>query len=274
MKQSQEEKDLLDDIYEKKSKVTYDFNYISSAVNGQKAILGTVEADVSGRFGRWAKEDFRAQKLAQLSTQAISNGSILDVGGGNLLAASFFANKKFEVDVCDFGTSPYLSNDALKNSGIRDFIDGDFNSIEIHKKYDLIWTAHVLEHQLNVHQFLEKVVHLIKDDGFIALAVPPRKPFIVSGHINLFNPGLLLYRVILAGVDCSDAKIFQYDGNICLLVKVKKIKLPNLNYDLGDIEILKEYFPNSPTDGFNGDFMHCNLTENEIIEIYGNNANL
>ena len=88
MKQSREEKDLLDNIYEKKSKVPYDFNYIRSAVNGQKAILGTLEANVSGRFGRWAKEDFRAQKLAQLSIQAISNGSILDVGGGNLFCFS------------------------------------------------------------------------------------------------------------------------------------------------------------------------------------------
>ena len=82
MKQSNKEKELLDNIYKKKSKVPYDFNYTSSAVNSQKAVLGTVEADVSGRFGRWAKEDFRAQKLAQLSIKAISNGSVLDVGGG------------------------------------------------------------------------------------------------------------------------------------------------------------------------------------------------
>ena len=101
-----------------------------------------------------------------------------------------------------------------------------------------------------------------------------RKPFIVSGHVNLFNPGLLLYRVVLAGVDCSEAKVFQYDGNICLLVKVTRISSPRLSYDIGDIEKLSEFFPNSPSDGFNGDFMCQNLTDAEKKITSGENAKL
>ena len=98
--------------------------------------------------------------------------------------------------------------------------------------------------------------------------MPPRKPFIVSGHINLFNPGLLIYRLVLTGLDCSNSKVFQYDGNICFFGRVKKVTLPKLNYDIGDIELLSKYFPNSPADGFNGDFMFCNLSKNEIKMIY------
>ena len=53
-----------------------------------------------------------------------------------------------------------------------------------------------------------------------------------------------------------------------LLGKVEKVILPRLNYDIGDIELLSQFFPNSPSDGFNGDFMFCNLTKTEIGMIY------
>jgi SAM-dependent methyltransferase len=259
---------MLDELFEKKSKVKYSFNYVSSSHATAEPALGTIEMDVSGRFGRWKSEQFRAEKLAMLCASLSEIDTVLDVGGGNLLASSFFANKGFTVDISDFGSSPYLTPDALDNAGINEFHDGDFNVVSFPKKYDLVWASHVLEHQKNVHVFLEKLVSLVSEGGYLAIAVPPRKPFIVSGHINLFNPGLLLYRTILCGVDCSEAKIFQYDGNICLLVKVKSIELPRLNYDIGDIELLSSFFPNEPSDGFNGDFMFCNLTQIEIEMIY------
>lgn len=72
----------------------------------------------------------------------------------------------------------------------REFFEGDFNELSFKNQYDLVWASHVLEHQENVGSFLKKMVSLCAEDGFIAIAVPPRKPFIVSGHINLFNPGL------------------------------------------------------------------------------------
>jgi len=268
MDQQQSEKKLLDNLWALKSRVPYDLNYQSTARPIGEASLGTVESDSAGRYGRWAPEAFRASKLAEIATRG-NLQSVLDVGGGNLLAASYFAGKGLQVDVSDYSTSPYLSPSALEQAGIRNFVDGDFNTTEFAETYDLVWVSHVLEHQLNVHDFLVKLVSLVNDGGSLALAVPPRKPFIISGHVNLFNPGLLLYRVILAGVDCSDAKVFQYDGNICLLVKVERFDLPQLNYDLGDIQQLSRFFPNSPSEGFNGDFMHLNLSQSEEIEVYG-----
>ncbi len=266
--QSPTEKKILDELFERKSKIKYDLNYSSSSYSASGASLGTIEADVSGKFGRWASESFRAEKLARVCSATNTIKTVLDVGGGNLLASSYFSSRGMSVDVSDYGTSPYLTSAALADAGINQFFDGDFNSYNFPKKYDLVWASHVLEHQPNVQGFLEKIVSLVSDEGYIALAVPPRKPYIVSGHINLFNPGLLLYRMVLAGLDCSKSKVFQYDGNICLFVQVNKVTLPELNYDIGDIEALSDLFPNSPSDGFNGDFMYCNLTKVEIDMIY------
>ena len=268
LEQSKNEKIFLDNLFEKKSKVAYGFHYASSSYSCSEAALGTIESDVSGKFGRWKKEKFRAEKLALMSAKYKDIKNVLDIGGGNLLASSFFVEQGFIVDVCDFETSPYITKEALVSSGINLFINGDFNNIEITQKYDLVWASHVLEHQPNLHNFILKILKVISNIGYLAIAVPPRKPFIVSGHINLFNPGLLIYRLVLAGLDCSNAKVFQYDGNICFFGKVKKVNLPKLNYDVGDIEILSKFFPNSPADGFNGDFMYCNLSKSEIEMIY------
>lgn len=271
LEQSKKEKIFLDNLFEKKSKVAYKLKYASSSYSCSEALLGTIESDVSGKFGRWEKEKFRAEKLAVMSANCKGIKHILDIGGGNLLASSYFVRKGFIVDVCDFDSSPYISKEALKKSGINRFINGDFNTIDFsNKKYDLIWASHVLEHQPNLHNFILKILSVISNNGYLSVAVPPRKPFIVSGHINLFNPGLLIYRLVLAGLDCSNAKVFQYDGNICFFGKVKKVTLPKLNYDVGDIELLSKYFPNSPSDGFNGDFMFCNLSKTEIDMIYEN----
>ena len=234
--------------------MTYKFKYASSSYSSSEPSLGTIESDVSGKFGRWEKEKFRAEKLAIMSSSYKGIKRILDIGGGNLLASSFFVERGFIVDVCDFDSSPYISKEALKKSGINCFINGDFNTLDFaDKKYDLIWASHVLEHQPNVHNFILKLLSVISNNGYLSIAVPPRKPFIVSGHINLFNPGLLIYRLVLAGLDCSKAKVFQYDGNICFFGRVKKVTLPKLNYDIGDIELLSKYFPNSPSDGFSGE---------------------
>jgi SAM-dependent methyltransferase len=268
MKQSAKENKMLDELFFKKNSIPYGFRYKSSAVD-HKAELGTIEADVSGRFGRWKSEPFRASKLSQMVSKLKDINSILDVGGGNLLAANFFVSQNLKVDVCDFSNSVYLELSKLSESGINEFKEGDFNKINFEKKYDAVWCSHVLEHMPDVGFFLDKLISLVNEDGYIAVAVPPRKPFIVSGHINLFNPGMLVYRFILAGLDCSKAKIFQYDGNICILIKKNTVELPDLRHDVGDLELLRDYFPMPISEGFNGDFMSCNLDDGEAREIFG-----
>lgn len=121
--------------------------------------------------------------------------------------------------------------------------------------FDGIWASHVLEHQLNPGDFLRKIHNDLREGGMLAITVPPRKDHIVGGHVTLWNAGLLLYNLILAGFDCSDAAVATYHYNISVVVRKKTIEqLPELHYDSGDIDLLKSYFPKGLDikEGFNG----------------------
>lgn len=131
-------------------------------------------------------------------------------------------------------------------------IVGDYNSHDFKTKFDAIWCAHCLEHQRNVGAFLEKVFSDLKDGGVLCITVPPRKDNIVGGHLTLWNAGLVLYNLILAGFDCSDAEIIKDGYNISVFLKKKKAELPVLSMDKGDIEKISHYFPFDAKQGFDG----------------------
>jgi SAM-dependent methyltransferase len=140
-----------------------------------------------------------------------------------------------------------------------DFFDintytGDYNTLEIKKVYDGLWCAHCLEHQLNVQSFLRKIHTNLKENGWLAITVPPLKHLIVGGHLSLWNAGLLLYNLVIAGFNCKDAKVKTYDYNISVIVKKKTLELPQLKYDNGDLLTLSDYFPPQLQRTQRGDF--------------------
>lgn len=117
---------------------------------------------------------------------------------------------------------------------------------------DGIWASHVLEHMPNVGMFLEKCFADLRDGGLLAVTVPPAKHQIVGGHVSLWNEGLLLYRLILAGFDCREARVGVYGYNISVLVRKKRAALPPLAMDCGDIEQIAHLFPVPACQGFDG----------------------
>ena len=242
-----------------KESVTYDTIYKSTTLDSTNATLGTIEQDASGHNGKFEKEDFRGEKIFDILKTKDFN-TILDVGAGKLEVTNELIKLGKTVDICEFEGSYYLSNTTMDTNKIRNIHIGDVNTIDIPQKYDAIWAAHILEHQINPNIFLQKLHSLLHEGGYLTIIVPPRKPFIVGGHVNMWNGGLLLYHLILAGFDCSDAQLLQYDYNIGIVVKKKTITPePKINYDLGDLNILKSYFPMEICEGFNGDIMKINV---------------
>lgn len=138
---------------------------------------------------------------------------------------------------------------------------GDFLKVEVPGEYDAIWASHVLEHQTSPGAFLRKCKENLKPGGWLAVTVPPLKHEIVGGHVGLWNAGLLLYQLILAGFDCRNAKVGTYGYNISVIVQNSDIVLPALAHDEGDVAKLSGFFPVPVSEPFDGRIPDVNWGE-------------
>ncbi|HSH29766.1 MAG TPA: hypothetical protein VK971_07660, partial [Thiohalobacter sp.] len=107
-------------------------------------------------------------------------------------------------------------------------------------------------HQVDPGAFLRRMYRDLKPGGVLAVTVPPLKHEIVGGHVTLWNAGLLLYQLIMAGFDCSQARVGTYGYNISVIVERQGFNMPDLKHDCGDIETLAPYFPLPVWQGFDG----------------------
>ena len=241
----------------------YETYYKSSTIpKGTMAILGTIESDACSYFGRHDSKFFNGEKLLKEIINKISFNNILDIGSGEGKQKQFFESAGKKVITCDFdlNSAPHCNNKINQYDYVGDFINLNFD-----KKFDFVFSSHVLEHQRNVGSFIDKKIEVTKENGYICTIVPIRKPFITGGHPTMWNGGLLLYNFVLAGIDCSECYLEQNDYDICLVVKNKKfnIKEINLTYDRGDIDKLMPYFPFEKIEPFNGDIMKINTLWSE-----------
>ena len=174
-------------------------------------------------------------ELALDAVKDLEFGSVLDIGSGGGLHSAHFRDLSKQV------TTVNLEPPA-------DYV-GDYLDIDL-PQHDLIWASHVLEHQPNPNLFLKKC---FEDCGrYFAVTVPPLKHEIVGGHLTLWNAGLMIYNMVIAGWDCRHANVLTYGYNISVIVEKKKAVLPVLRMDSGDIERLSGFFPFPASQGFNG----------------------
>ena len=180
--------------------------------------------------------------------------NVLDIGSGEGVHAEIFRNHGKSVTEVDFGKSCYFND----NPDERDIYFGNYLDLQFGRQFDLIWASHVLEHQLDVNQFLTKIRGDLREGGILAITVPPMKHEIVGGHVSLWNAGLLLYNLVMARFDCRSARILKYGYNISVIIEKHEIELPELSYDNGDIEKLLDYFPDGFSEPFDGDIQELN----------------
>ena len=189
--------------------------------------------------------------------------TVLDIGCGQGLHSDIFKDNGKQVFSLDYGKSPYLMRrEDRSNIIIGEFTAYDFGS----RQFDAVWCSHVLEHQMDTHRFLLKVHQVLRENGVLAITVPPLKHDIVGGHVSLWNAGLLLYHLILAGFDCSQAAVKKHGYNISVITVKKSVNvIPDLIFDAGDIRTIRPYLPYGLSYGenindvmFNGDIDELN----------------
>lgn len=173
--------------------------------------------------------------------------TILDIGSGKGEQTKVFERASKEVTRIDRRITYPKKN----------YIRGDYLDIKFNH-FDAIWACHVLEHQYNPNLFLKKINRDLKENGVLAITVPPLNHPIVCGHVSLWNAGLLLYNLILAGFDCKNARIKQYGNNISVIIQKHKIEMPKGDSHKERIKKLFNYFPMGLKEGFNGNIKELN----------------
>ena len=108
---------------------------------------------------------------------------------------------------------------------------------------DAIWCSHVLEHQRNPGQFIDKLLSDLNDGGLLAITVPPPKPSLLAAHVTGWNETILLLQLIYAGLDCSAARVWSYGYNISCLVRKVRAELPEMHFESPDLPVIAKYLP-------------------------------
>lgn len=190
--------------------------------------------------------DYRGDQCLEMFVKLVS-GPVLDIGSGTGFHANIMSDIGLEVITLD----PVMPAD----------IESSWPPVHpLPVKFGGIWACHVLEHSQNPGAFLSACFESIKPGGWLAVTVPPAKHSIVGGHVTLWNAGLLLYNLILAGFDCRYAKVKSYGYNISVIVQAPSAwkLLPEIVHDNGDIEKLAHLFPLPVEQGFDGQISELN----------------
>lgn len=193
---------------------------------------------------------FRATYAALEVMRMLEGGThnVLDVGGGHGVHTNFFRECGYTVDLVDI----------LEGEPDRVFV-GDFLNFIPCRKYDLVWSSHVLEHIQNFAYFLKNMIYCCKDEGLLAITVPPLKQQTTFGHVTLWNAGQLLVNLIKSGLDCREAKVYSRGYNVTVIVHNRMRSSSALHNFLPDEVAL--------TDGyFNGEIAKINWETENISE--------
>lgn len=199
------------------------------------------------------RPEFRNMKFSGLMIQHLidtrSFKTVLDIGSGTGEQARSLRRQGRDVTELDYGESKYF----VARKSPEKVIVGDFVIVDIPDQYDCAIASHVLEHQPNVNAFLAKLHSVVKEGGIVAISVPPMKQNIVGGHLTLWNAGLVLYNLVMAGFDCTRPWIRRYGYNLSVVIEKRSVTPSGLAYDTGDIDRIREFLPEGFSEGFNGD---------------------
>lgn len=174
--------------------------------------------------------------------------TILDVGSAQGTAArafKFLGKEMTTVDIADAFAADYA----------KDYLEIDFG-----QQFDAIWCSHVLEYQRYPGRFLDKLFSDLKEDGVLAITVPSALSPLIIGHCNIYTPLLLIYNLVLAGFNCSEARVKCYDWQFSILVRktsnaiarisVASTRIIPSGYPSPTVPELFEYFPRGIAGGF------------------------
>ena len=107
---------------------------------------------------------YRGYEAMQYLLENESFNTVLDVGCGEGIHSNIFYENGKEVTAIDYGGSSYFKKGESSDVKWKRVV-GDVNKYEFDRQFDCIWCSHVLEHQLNPHDFLVRLHDLCRVGG-------------------------------------------------------------------------------------------------------------
>ena len=137
----------------------------------------------------------------------------LDIGSGEGVHTAILRHAGLEV----FQVDKYSNTAEYK----VDFIEHEFD-----RKFDVIFCSHVIEHQRNVGDFLDRIYDVLSDDGILIISAPNHSAeTLVEGHLNSFIFPLFLQHMIHAGFDCKNGKYLSIIENSFIVSKARNFDI-------------------------------------------------
>ena len=131
----------------------------------------------------------------------------------------------------DIGSGDGVHSDIMRHAGLEvtgvdKYSDkADYNmdfmswSKARHMNFDVVFCSHVIEHQRNVGEFLDRIYDVLSDDGVLIISAPKEDRNLIEGHLNSFIFPLFLQQMIHAGFDCKNGKFLSTIENSFIVSK-------------------------------------------------------
>lgn len=177
--------------------------------------------------------------------------SVLDVGCGSGPVWSIFVARDIAVTGIDLVPASLVRPEV--DGRPVTYIEGDFLQGRLSRRYDAVYSSHTIEHAPDTERFLTRFFECLVPGGVFCLIWPPPKPAIVSGHVHVFNMGLMLYNLVRLGVDCRHVEMVRSGYCLAIMGTYKTFAVPELTHNEGDLDALGSFFPFGAYQGFDGD---------------------
>lgn len=131
------------------------------------------------------------RKFLRKNLFPIEGNTVLDVGAGGGIWTKFWLDEGAEVTALDM-RSPILEGNKIWNPR-AEFVEGDATTVNLGRKFDIIFAKDLIEHIPNDEAFLQNMAEHLKEEGYLIITTQNSLSlnYLVNGgyHFLLGNKG-------------------------------------------------------------------------------------
>ena len=181
-------------------------------------------------------------KLYKLGARSLTQKQF-DIDWGIFSLVEFIVSSSDQIGsryktAIDIGSGAGIQTEILRAAGLEVFqLDKysdkaeykvDFISHNFDQKFDIVYCSHVIEHQRNVGNFLDKIFDVMSDDGLLLISAPKHPAEnLINGHLNCFYFSYFIQQLIHADFDLKNGKYLScaYIENAAIVSKARNFEL-------------------------------------------------